>query len=401
MKVQRTKQVKAVRWLSTIVLFGTLLTMMFPAGAWAVGTASGTTISNQATISYDVATIAQTPIASDGDGNFGNGPESTDFVVDNLVDLNVSTLDAAPVTVAPGSTVQVIRFQVDNEGNTIQDFLLTAVGQTNGTGPYALPFVAPDDSLDDDFDGTSVRIFVDSDPQAATSGYTPSTWDGVGTETEVSYIDELQADNSVTVYIVIDVPLTATDGQVAVYGMLAQVAQGGGAGAQGSAIASDDSGSADSTGVDIVFGDGIGPDDPDQVNEDGYHSSRSAYRIGSAALAVAKTSAVQWDPINNGTNPKAIPGARILYTITINNTGSLAADNIVLTDAIPADTWFYVDTPPTGGTAAYSNDGGGTYTYAPSSGADGEDQAVTNVQVTVGSVAAAGNATVTFMVIIQ
>jgi len=402
MKTQRTDRIRTVRWLSTALLFAAILAMVFPAGAWALGTASGTSINNQATISYNVGTIPQSPIASDGDGNFGNGPEFTTFVVDNLVDLNVSTLGIAtgPVAVTPGAVQQVIAFQVDNEGNTVQDFILSAIGQANGSGPYALPYGAPDNSLNDDFDSSSpVRLFVDDLGQAPTTGYTPGTWGGVGTETEVGYIDELAADNSITVYIVIDVALTQTDGQVAIYGMQAQVAQGGGAG-QGAAIANDDSSSADTAGVDIVFGDAVGVDDPDQTDPDGYHSSRGAYRVGSAALTVAKVSVVQWDPVNLGANPKAIPHARVRYTITITNGGSVDADNIVLTDAIPANTWFYVGSV-TGGAAAYSNDGGGTYTYGPSGGAYGEDQAVTNVQATVGTVAAGANVDVTFEVIIQ
>jgi len=67
MKTQRTDQKRAVRWLSTVLLFGALLTLMLPAGAWALGTASGTTIENQATITYQVGTVSQPAVQSDGD----------------------------------------------------------------------------------------------------------------------------------------------------------------------------------------------------------------------------------------------------------------------------------------------------------------------------------------------
>ena len=353
METQRTDPKRAVRWLSTVLLFGAILTLMLPAGAWALGTASGTSIENQATISYQVGTVTQPAVQSDGDTGTA-GIQTTTFVVDNLVDLAVSTLDGAIVDVAPGSTAQVIRFQLDNEGNTTQDFLLSAVGQTNGSS-YNTPFGNLLDSFDADTTTNPVRIYLDSDGQAATGTYTPGTWGGTGTETLVTYIDELQADNSVTCYIVIDIPAGQTDGDMSIYGLLAQVAAGAGAGAQGAAIASDDSGSADTAGVDIVFGDAVGADDPDQANPDGYHSSRSVYRIASATMAAVKASTVLCDPINLGSNPKAIPGARVQWTITVNNTGGTQADNVVITDHImqfTTDVTFF-----SGSASATNNDG--------------------------------------------
>lgn len=50
------------------------------------------------------------------------------------------------------------------------------------------------------------------------------------------------------------------------------------------------------------------------------------------------------DPVNGETNPKAIPGAISLYTITATNQGDSAADNdtVVITDPIPANTELFV-----------------------------------------------------------
>jgi uncharacterized repeat protein (TIGR01451 family) len=321
MKTQRTDQKRTVRWLSTVLLFGAMLTMMLPAGAWAFGTASNTTITNQVTIGYQVGTVAQTPIT-----------DSASFVVDDLVDLAVTTLDGAIVDVSPGATAMVLRFRLDNEGNTTHDFLLSAVDQATGSS-YVTPFGSLLDSFDADTGINPVRIYLDETPAAATSGYTPGTWSGSGLESAVTYVDELPADESVTLYIVIDIPAGQSDGDMSIHGLLAQVAAGGGAGAQGAAIASDDSGSADTAGVDIVFGDGVGADDPNQTNPDGYHSSRSVFRIASATLAASKTSQVISDPFSTS-NPKAIPGAVVQYTITVDNTGGTAASNVVITDPI-------------------------------------------------------------------
>ena len=80
---------------------------------------------------------------------------------------------------------------------------------------------------------------------------------------------------------------------------------------------------ADTAGVDIVFGDAAGTDDGAR---DAAHSSRSAYRVVSAALSVAKISTLICDPFNGTTNPKRIPGAIVRWTITITNTGAASAN---------------------------------------------------------------------------
>jgi uncharacterized repeat protein (TIGR01451 family) len=43
------------------------------------------------------------------------------------------------------------------------------------------------------------------------------------------------------------------------------------------------------------------------------------------------------DPVNLLSNPKAIPGAEMMYTILVNNSGSGVADDIIITDVIPAN----------------------------------------------------------------
>jgi uncharacterized repeat protein (TIGR01451 family) len=349
MKTQRTGKKRTVRWLSTLLLFGVIFTVGFPAGAWAIGTEAGSSIDNRAVINYSVGSVPQTLIESSPTGNnipgATNGAD-TSFLVDNMIDLSVQTLDAAPVTlgVVPGSTERVLSFQVNNEGNYVQDFLLTT--DEKAPGLYAMPFVAPDNNLTDIFNADTttnpVRIFIDSDGSGSTATYTPSTWDGAGTEIAATFIDELPRDESITVYIVIDIPLATVNGDIAVYGLLAQVAQGGTSSAPGAAINSDDSASADLPGtVQLVFSDGSGPDDPDTGNPDGWHSSRSAYRVGSAALAVQKTSVVTADPTGSG-NPKAIPGATVQYTIAITNSGTTTAQSLQIVDQIPDNTDFAV-----------------------------------------------------------
>jgi len=133
---------------------------------------------------------------------------------------------------------------------------------------------------------------------------------------------------------------------------------------------------------------------------------------------VTKSSVVVSDPINGTTNPKAIPGAFVDYTIRVENSGPVRADNntFILYDIIPTNTELFVGNvggSPAGPVAFtngsptsaltysfsalnsttdrldFSNNSGSTYTYVPVANANSVDPAVTNIRVSpTGSFAA-------------
>lgn len=285
--------------------------------ALAVGTPSGTTVNNSATLSYTVGGIGQAQIISN----------TTSFVVDNMVDLTVATVDAAAVIVNPGSTARVLTYTVTNAGNTVQDYSLTA---SPGTGTFY--------SVTDNFDATNVQVFVDANANG--------TYEA-GTDTQ-TYIDELAADATITVFIVGDIPIDRVDLDGAIYDLIAQTAQGGVPGVHGADILNDDNGNISPGGtpndivddpatIQIVFADASGSVDGVR---DGRFSSRDVYVVGSAILAIVKSQSVFSDPFNGTTNPKAIPGATIRYTIDISNSGTTDADIVAVSDQIPTNTTF-------------------------------------------------------------
>ena len=94
--------------------------------AWAAGTAAGTPVNNTASISYSVSGTSQTPIASSPTGNSvaGTVGTPTSFLVDKKIDLLVTA--GSSVNVAPGTTSQSITYTVKNEGNSAEDFTLSA-----------------------------------------------------------------------------------------------------------------------------------------------------------------------------------------------------------------------------------------------------------------------------------
>jgi uncharacterized repeat protein (TIGR01451 family) len=292
--------------------------------AHAVGTAAGTDITNRATVNYQVGGVAQAPVESSPLGNnvpgVGNG-QNTLFETDRTLDLVVSGSDAAQtVSVTPGQTGAILQFSVLNEGNDTQDFSVTAVDRNGASGDYAGT---------DNFDPSLFSVFVDAN---GNSTYEPA----IDTAT---YIDELPADQARTVFIVSNVPLAQLDGDIAALTLVAQVAQGGSPGAQGADIVTDDAAAADDpTTIQNVFRDDAG--DNGDAALDGRHADTERYLVQGATLTVTKTSQVVSDPVNGVINPKAIPGARIRYTITIENSGASAATSVVITDPIPANTTF-------------------------------------------------------------
>jgi len=341
--------------------------------AWADGTPSGTPIDNTATIDYTVGGVSQTQITSN----------TASFVVDNRVDLTVTTIDGDVVSVVPGSFNQVLTYTVTNGGNTTQDYSLTA--PNSAAGAFGYP---------ETFDANNVRVFVDSNGN--------STFE-FGTDTAI-YIDELVMDATITVFVVSDIPAGQVDADVASYDLIAQTAEGAGPGAQGADILGDDAGIVDDpTNVEIVFADGAGSADP--IN-DGRHSSLDGYMVLTAMLNVAKSADVVDDPVNGTTNPKAIPGATMEYTVDIGNTGNAAADNVTIDDAIPANSAFLVGSvvtnPPLGiGVATDDYNDGSGWGYTPIPGADGTDPAVTEVRVVFVSIASGGSAQEVFEVLID
>ncbi|RKZ19897.1 hypothetical protein DRQ50_01135, partial [bacterium] len=77
-----------------LVLLVTGALVLIPAAAaLAVGTPAGTSVDNSATVDYAVGGVAQAPIASN----------LVSFLVDNRIDIAVTTLDAGAITVLPGS----------------------------------------------------------------------------------------------------------------------------------------------------------------------------------------------------------------------------------------------------------------------------------------------------------
>jgi hypothetical protein len=356
---------------------GALAGLMLAQNALAVGTEAGTSVSNVATVDYAVGGVAQTPIESSPTGNSTAGTGAgtpTAFVVDAVIDLTVSESDGSAVPVTPGQTGVVATFTVGNTGNTANDFALSVAYLTCGNGPFG-------DTDDEDVDNLSV--FVDAD---ANGTYEP------GTDTS-TFIDELAADATATVFVVADVPLDATNDAVANVQLTAEARASGSAGALGAALV-ESTGADDPAVVDIVFG-----DDDGNAAASGDHT----FLVQSASLAITKSSVVVRDPVNGTTNPKAIPFAVVEYTIQIENTGSVDAVGVRVTDVLDGSL-VLVTGEYAGSDVEYDDGSGGgaAQCTADAADTDGCDLTGTTLTVDPGITVQSGNtATVRFRVEIQ
>lgn len=252
------------------------------AGTAYAQTESGVTISNTVTVNYSVNTIAQTPVTA-----------STSFVVDTVINVNVTGGNVTGVT--PGQTGAAAVFTVTNASNIASNFNLVPTNQAG-----------------DNFDAANIAVRVDVDGNGVYDSATDN----------VSSITNLALGGSVTVFVVGDIPISATNGQTSLVRLEATAIDPG----TGAAWVNDNTADQQNT-VQIVVANISDLDD-------------STFQVNTAQLGVSKSSSVVRDPFNGTTNPKAIPGAVMEYTITIANSGATAATLQSISDAIPANTAF-------------------------------------------------------------
>ncbi|MGB5485318.1 hypothetical protein, partial [Parasphingorhabdus sp.] len=297
--------------------------------------------------------------------------DSDTFKVDRKIMLTVSEVGASSTFVFPNRQDAVTAFTVTNTSNAVLDFGLSAAQLTGGTAEHGGT---------DNFDITGLQIFIDSNGNG---------FYDVGTDI-ATFIDELPADTSATVFIVGDIPISQVDNDVAGVILTATAKESGIVGTEG-ALVTQDTG-ANTAGVETVFADNAGATDSAQ---DGMHSSGDDYTIFAVELSVNKTSTVISDPISGVTNPKAIPGATVEYCIAVtNNDTSISAESVTVSDTIPAnlsyDSGFGVVTRGTVTGLVCNADGTGT--GSESSGA---------ISGNLGSISAGSTKTLVFRVAID
>jgi uncharacterized repeat protein (TIGR01451 family) len=275
--------------------------------AYAAGTASGSTITNNVSVDYQVGGVGQTQVTA-----------SDTFTVDRKINLVVAEVGSSTTSVSPGQTSAVTAFTVTNSSNATLDFALAASQVTGGSAPHGGT---------DNFDVTGVTIYADTNGNGS---YDP------GTDQAITYLDQIAADQSRTVFIVANVPLGRVTGDIAEVRLTATAREGTAAGSLGAVIT--ETVGANTAGVDTVFAD---TNANGNTARDGISFAEDDYTVLAAALSASKTSRIISDPFNGTNNPKMIPGATIEYCIAVANAaGGATATGIAVSDTLPTTTTY-------------------------------------------------------------
>lgn len=281
------------------------------------GTTAGTAIQNTATVTFNVGGEAQDAQTSNTD----------EFLVDRKVDLIIEEVDGAATLVSPGGIQQITTFDVTNLSNSTIDINLLLAQQAGGAGEFGGT---------DNFNTNGPRFFIDRNND--------------GTFEEVTFLDEILANETIQVQVRTNVPLTRDGTAPLQTGDVASVVLTGrahAAGATGLGAILNNTPTNTANLVDNVLADGSGTTDADN---DGAFSARDDYLVSAAALSVLKSSRIV-DDFVSADNFKAIPGALVEYCIAVTNAaGSANATDITVSDILPDNVEFVLNSIRLNGT---------------------------------------------------
>jgi len=267
--------------------------MLGAINAHAAGTTAGTTITNSATLTFNVGGVPQTAVPSN----------NATFIVDKKIDFIVENKDGAHISVTPGATDKITTWSITNEGNMDQNFTFTASQLTGGETVYG-------NADTQDSGALTLEYSLDG-----TTNWTPLT------------TFELVVDASLAIRIKTDIGLNRVDGDVMNVALQAVAVNGSGA------AETKTTGTEDKDVMDIVFAEGPGASG--DAKENGTFVAWGGYKVAAPNLSLTKLSCVLTDPVNLTTNPKRIPGATVLYVLDINNASTTNdATDVNLSDTL-------------------------------------------------------------------
>src|SRR5690606_34694767 len=289
--------------------FLTSLMLLLVSGvAFAVGTPSNTTVINDVTVDHEISGVAQVTQSA-----------SVQFRVDNRVDLSIGVTND---TVSPSQLNQVITFVIVNEGNTPQGYALTSSNST----------------VADDFNMNNVRLYIETGAVAGFDVTDTLYISGSGNNAgDLDPNSSVPGDDTMTVYLVADVPPAGggsapLDAQNARYDLLVTTLNAG----TNTVTPGSNAILWNPNTVQAVFTEGsAGPHASDALN-DGEHSATGVYSVNAPAVSFVKSATIS--DLLGGSTPS--DGATITYSLQVSVSGSGSVDNVIITDAIPANTTY-------------------------------------------------------------
>lgn len=302
------------------LLGATALTVFTAGSAHAQLTPAGTNVQNTFTLTYDVGGVTQ-PVIDTSDPSDPNGP--TEFTVDRLIDLTVAS--SGDNTVAPGATDEELVFSVTNDGNDTQAYALSVVEET-----------ADDIDTDDPAGATPVLVYYIDDGDGV---YEPNAGDGAPVTYNPANPPELGPDEVLWVVVSQDIPASAVDGNEADVSLVADTLEPAASPNAGTPVTGDSDGNTLTGAAENVLADGSGT--ANEVANAGDHSATGTYIVAAADVEASKAVTIHSEDgtgctviPGTATGGYGIPGACVEYVISVENTGSTAATNIIINDVL-------------------------------------------------------------------
>ena len=302
------------------LLGATALTVFTAGNAHAQLTPAGTNVQNTFTLTYDVGGVTQ-PVIDTSDPGDPNGP--TEFTVDRLIDLTVAS--QGDNTVAPGATDEELVFSVTNDGNDTQAYALAVVEEGGD-----------DFDTNDPAGATPVLVYYIDDGDGV---YEPGAGDGAAVTYDAANPPELGPDDVLWVVVTQDIPVSTPDSQEAEVTLVADTLEPAASPNAGDAVTADSDGNTLTGAAENVLADGSGTSN-ENANE-GDHSATGTYIVAAADVDATKAVTIHSEDgagctviPGSPTGGYSIPGACVEYVITVENTGSSAATDIVINDVL-------------------------------------------------------------------
>jgi len=266
----------------TSIISGLLLSASYAYGA---GTGAGAPISNQATVSYDA-----------GAGTVTASSSTVTFTVQELVKGTVAKLDAGNISVSSPETNAAMKFKIKNDGNGSEGFKIV-VSQDSG----------------DDFDVTLGSFYID-DGDGILDTAVDTLYDNANPPA-------IAADAELTIWVTSNIPSSLADAALANLNVSAV-----------SATFVADGQNNPNAGAVVA---GSGDSGTDAVNAVAIASVTSTFVVSDIDVTIAKVISATRDNLGADGN-KSVPGADVDYTLTVTVTGTGTANNIVVSDPLPA-----------------------------------------------------------------
>lgn len=312
---------------SCSILAGGFLLASTPATA--AGVIAGTLIENTASASYTTGNTSKT-IESN----------KVTIKIDEVLDVAVASLDSSAVTISESN---VLTFAVTNTGNGPEAFTLTADPAIAGN----------------DFDAAVTSLAIDTNDNGIYDA---------GVDTLVingGASPSIDADATLKVFILVNSPSGASDGESSQVKLTAAATTG--------------------TGTPGTTFPGAGTDGSDAVvGSSGAKDFAQGTLVASVATVALVKSATVTDPFGGS---QAVPGATIRYEIVASVSGSGSIGPLTITDAIPASTTYQAGSLKLGTTA-----------LTDAADSDAGSASETGISVDTGTVAAGESRTVEFAV---